>query len=69
MTALNVRDLIIRSQDLNAERCRITSATAHHGSDLGQWGSHRAALIAAINLLNGTESALKVTLSCPQSEL
>ncbi len=69
MTTLNVRDLIIRSQDLNAQRCRITSATATHGSDLGRWGSQRAALIAAINLLNGTESALKVTLSCPQLEL
>ena len=69
MNALSVRDLITRSQELNAKRYKITSATAHHGSDLGQWGSHRAALIAAINLLNGTESALKVTLSCPSSEL
>ncbi len=69
MTALSVRDLITRSHDLNAQRYSITSPTAQHGSDLGRWGSERAALIAAINLLNGTESALKVTLSCPQSEL
>ena len=70
MNAHDVRGLIQISQQLNVRRHQIPGDVApNFGSALGVWGSHRAAIITAINLLNGTESAIKVTLSCPSSEL
>jgi hypothetical protein len=69
MTGYSLPDLIALSQQSNVNRYTISGLDSSFGSALGLWGSHRAAVSAGINLLNGTLSALPVTINCPDSEV
>ena len=69
MTTYSLPDLIALSQQSNVNRYTISSLDSSFGSALGLWGSHRAAVSAGISLLNGTFSALPVTINCPDSEI
>ena len=66
---LTFQDLLNVSQRANASRHLIAGSDASFGSELGTWGSRKAAIRAALVMMQECPNALCVTLQCPESEL
>ena len=66
---LTFQDLLGISQQANAQRYTIPGDCADYGTKLGAWGSHKAAVRAALAMMQECPNALCITLQCPESEL
>jgi hypothetical protein len=69
MNSHTVSDLVSESQTLNVSRYSLPpDGLVSLGSDLSLWGARKAALTAALCMLNGATNGIPVTLNCPPIE-
>ena len=66
---LSFQELLNVSQQANASRHLIAGLDASFGSELGAWGSRKAAIKTALVMMQEVPNQLSVTLQCPESEL